>query len=347
MILVNNPGSGDHVWWPLDHAAWHGFTPTDLVFPAFLCAVGFALGLAFPRKPDRGAMWRRIARRSISLYALGAAFALLARPDLLHLRIFGVLQRIALCYALTAGFALVVARPQPDGRYAPSLRTFVVAAVLVLVAWWALLMFFPVPGYGAGRLTPAGNLAGYVDRTLFTTDHIWRFGRDAAGNIVYDPEGLLSTLGALGNVLFGAAAAIWWKNGGELSRIAIASVGLAAIGLALSPILPLNKRLWTSSFALLTSGLSGILFVFAALVGEHRATKPLRILGANALMAFCISLLIGIVGLYTGLPETMFERLIAVIGAPLVASACYGLIVLTVTFAMVAPLDRRGVHLRL
>ncbi len=215
MILVNNPGSGDHVWWPLDHAKWHGFTPTDLVFPAFLCAVGFALGLSFPRHLDaaqRRAAWRRIARRALALFALGLAFALLARPDVAHLRIFGVLQRIGLCYALAAAVALWTARPGPDGRHALGLPLFVAAAFGVLALWWALLALVPVPGQGAGQLTPEGNIGGYVDRVLFTTDHIWRHGKDAAGNIVFDPEGLLSTLGALGNVLFGAAAAIWWRQ---------------------------------------------------------------------------------------------------------------------------------------
>lgn len=350
MILVNNPGSGDHVWWPLDHAPWHGFTPTDLVFPAFLCAVGFALGLGYPRRieaADRRALWGRIARRSLSLYALGAAFALLARPDLAHLRVFGVLQRIALCYALAASFALATARPGPDGRHALSLGVFAAAAAAILAVWWAMLALVPVPGIGAGQLTPEGNIAGYVDRLLFTTDHIWRFGQDAAGNIVYDPEGLLSTLGALADVLLGATAAIWWRQGGQLGRIAIVSVALIALGLALSPVLPLNKRLWTSSFALLTSGLSGLLFVGATWAGEERVVAPFRILGANALMTFCISLLIGIIGLHTGLPAWSFERLDTIVGSPLVSSALYGLLVLAITFALVVPLDRRGVHLRL
>lgn len=361
MILVNNPGSGDHVWWPLDHAKWHGFTPTDLVFPAFLCAVGFALGLSFPRPLDpaqRQTAWRRIARRSLGLFALGLAFALLARPDVAHLRIFGVLQRIGLCYALAAAFALRTARPGPDGRHALSLPLFTAAAFGVLVLWWALLALVPVPDHGAGQLTPAGNIGGYVDRALFTTDHIWRHGKDAAGNIVFDPEGLLSTLGALGNVLFGAAAAIWWRTGSDqrLRVIVGASAGLIGLGLMLSLALPLNKQLWTSSFALLASGLSGVLFAAAAMIGETRFTVPLRILGANALMAYCISLLIGIAGLhkvipagggFVTLPAWAFARLDAAISAPLVASALHGMLVLAVTFALVVPLHRRGIHLRL
>jgi predicted acyltransferase len=364
MILVNNPGSGDYVWWPLDHAAWHGFTPTDLVFPAFLCAVGFALGLGFPRPLDpdaRRTAWRRIARRSLGLIALGLAFGLLARPDLAHIRFFNVLQRIGICYAVAASFALLTARPQADGRHALSLPLFTVAAAVLLSAWWVLLTLVPVPGHGAGVLTPEGNLAGYVDRTLFTTVHIWRHGTDAAGNIVYDPEGLLSTLGALGNVLLGAAAAIWWRRDGTsaLRGMAVAALGLTAIGLAISGVLPLNKRIWTSSFALLTSGLSGLLFVAAVLLGRGRAApalEPLRMLGANALTAYCLSLLIGIAGLHAIIPDGgslatipawTFARIDALLHAPLLSSALYGLLVLAVTFALLVPLHRRGLHLRL
>ncbi len=135
-----------------------------------------------------------------------------------------------------------------------------------------------------------------------------------------------------------------------------ASVGLIGLGLMLSLALPLNKQLWTTSFALLTTGLSGMLFALAVLVGDRRAVAPLRILGANALMAYCIALLIGIAGLhkvipagggFVTLPAWAFARLDTAIGAPLVASALYGLLVLAVTFALVVPLHRRGIHLRL
>lgn len=361
MILVNNTGSGAHVWWPLDHAAWHGFTPTDLVFPAFLCAVGFALGLSYPRLLDpaqRHTAWRRIARRFLGLFALGLAFALLARPDLAHLRLFGVLQRIGLCYAIVAGLALWTARPAEDGRHALSLPLFAAAACGVLLLWTLLLMSVPVPGHGAGALTPAGNIGGYLDRTLLTTDHIWRHGKDAAGNIVYDPEGLLSTLGALGNVLFGAAAAIWWRSDAprRLRGLVGAGFGLIGLGLALSLVLPLNKQLWTASFALLTSGLSALLFALAAAAGDIAPARPFRKLGANALTAYCVSLLIGIAGLHRVVPDHgkivtipawVFVRLDGVLNAPQLASALYGLLVLGVTYAIVAQLDRRGLHLRL
>ena len=113
MILVNSPGSPEHVWWPLEHAAWHGFTPADLVFPAFLFAVGVALALGFLRQVDR-ASWLRVARRVASLILLGWAWQLLVRPDLAHLRLMGVLPRIGLCYGLAATLATLTRKR--DGR---------------------------------------------------------------------------------------------------------------------------------------------------------------------------------------------------------------------------------------
>jgi len=365
MIVVNNPGSGDHIWWPLDHAAWHGFTPTDLVFPAFLFAMGAALGLSYPRALDgdaRRVMWRRIAFRSLALIALGIGFGVLARLTFENLRLFGVLQRIGLCYALAAALALVTARRGADGRFALDARIIGGAALGALLVYAALLLAVPVPGHGAGVLTPAGNIAGYVDRTLFTTAHIWRWGTDAAGNIVYDPEGLLSTLPALANVLFGVLAAMLWRRSPERAPrwIALGGVALIVAALALVPALPVNKRIWTPSFALLTSGLSAVLLVGCTLIvrGERarRWLAPFHILGMNALLGYMISLLIGIVGLHAiipdgggrvTLPAWSFARIDALLNAPYLSSALYGVIVLAVVLAVLAPLHRRGIHLRL
>src|SRR5262249_34060271 len=160
----------------------------DLVFPAFLFAMGVALGLSFPRRldpPERRAMWHRIVRRSVALIGLGLAFGILARPTLSHLRFFGVLQRIGLCYGLGPALAMLTARVRQTGRSALDARAISGAAVVLLLFYGALILLVPVPGHGPGQLTPDGNLAGYVDRSLFTTAHIWRFGTDARGNIVY------------------------------------------------------------------------------------------------------------------------------------------------------------------
>ena len=357
MIIVNTPGSWDYVWWPLDHAEWHGFTPTDLVFPAFLFAVGVALGLSFPKRID-GSVWLRIARRTLALIGIGWAFQFLVHPDIANFRVFGVLERIGLCYALAAALAILTARRDAEARSHLRWPVILGSAVGVLLLYWALMLLVPVPGFGAGNLSPEGNLAGYVDRALVTTAHMWRGGTDAAGNVVFDPEGLLSTIPALANVLFGMLAAILWKAAPERStlRIALAGVALVLIGLALSHVFPLNKKLWTSSFALLTSGLSAM-FLALAMVATRSAVLrtalfPLHILGMNAILGYILSLLLGIAGfkLFVG-KETLqgwcFAHLQAVVPDPYLASFLYAAIILLIIIAALLPLHRRGIHLRL
>lgn len=356
MILVNTPGSWSHLWWPLDHAAWHGWTPTDLVFPAFLFAVGVALALSFPRKID-GATWRRIARRTVLLIAIGWGLQLLARPELATFRFPGVLQRIGLCYALAAILAILTASRQPDGRRALDPAAILAVTLGALLLYWALLAFVPVPGYGAGQLSPEGNLAGFLDRAVFTTAHIWRGGTDAAGNVVYDPEGLLSTLPALANLLFGMLAAITWQRAPDRAalRIALAGAALVVIGLLLHPVLPINKKLWTSSFAIFTSGSSALLLALcmtATRNGIPRLLAPLHMLGMNAILGYILSELIGIAGfrLFIGdrsVQDWSFAQLGNLIPDPYAASFAYALIALALVLAALMPFHRRGVHLRL
>jgi predicted acyltransferase len=357
MIIVNTPGSWEYVWWPLDHAEWHGFTPTDLVFPAFLFAVGVALGLSFPKRIDR-TIWLRIARRTLALIAIGWAFQFLVHPDLAQFRVFGVLERIGLCYALAATLAILTARRDAEGRAHLRGAVILAGAVGALLLYWALMTFVPVPRFGAGQLSPEGNLAGYVDRALVTTAHMWRGGTDASGNVVYDPEGLLSTIPALANVLFGMLAAMLWKAAPERSvlRIALAGVALALIGLAFSHVFPLNKKLWTSSFALFTSGLSAMLLALAMVATRSTAVRkalfPLHVLGMNAILGYVLSLLLGIAGfkLFVGtdtLQGWCFAHLQSVVPNPYLASFLYAVILLLIIITALLPLHRRGIHLRL
>lgn len=357
MIVVNTPGSGQYVWWPLDHAAWNGFTPTDLVFPAFLFAVGVALALAFPRKID-ATMWRRVARRVLLLIALGWAWQMLARPGIATFRVYGVLPRIGLAYGLVAAFAMLTARRGEDGRSRLNLPVIVGAAILVLVGYWALMVLVPVPGYGAGNLSPEGNLAGYVDRMTVGTAHMWRFGTDAAGNVVYDPEGLLSTLPSLANLLFGMLATLLWQRSPERATawIALGGLALTVAGLLIAPAFPINKRLWTSSYALFSSGLSAMLFALSIVAGRRAALErvlaPFHLLGMNAILGYMVSLLLGLAGLRlmignATLGARVFAAVESVIPNPYLASAACALAVLALVIAMLIPLHRRGIHLRL
>jgi len=357
MIIVNTPGSGRYVWWPLDHAPWNGFTPTDLVFPAFLFAVGVALALSFPRVVD-AASWRRVARRTASLIALGWAWQMLARPGIATFRLMGVLPRIGLCYGLVAALVMLTARRDADGRARLDPRLIGGAAILLLLGYAALMLFVPVPGYGAGQLTPEGNLAGYVDRAILSPAHMWRFGTDTAGRVVYDPEGLLSTLPALANVLFGTLAAIAWQRMPDraVPWIALGGVALTVAGLLLDPVFPINKRLWSSSYALFSAGLSALLFALAMLVSGratlNRLCAPFYLLGMNAILGYMVSLLLGLAGmrLYLGgatLGAHAFAAMETIVPDPYLASFLCALAVLALVIGLLVPLHRRGIHLRL
>lgn len=357
MIIVNTPGSGAYVWWPLDHAPWNGFTPTDLVFPTFLFAVGVALALSFPRVID-AALWRRVARRTASLIALGWAWQMLARPGLATFRLMGVLPRIALCYGVVAAFVMLTARRDADGRARLDPWLIGGAALVALAGYAALMLLVPVPGYGAGVLTPDGNLAGHVDRAILTPAHMWRLGTGIAGNVVYDPEGLLSTLPSLANVLFGMLAAIAWQRapGRALLWIALGGVALTVAGLLLAPVFPINKRLWSSSFALFSSGLSALLLALAMLASTRAALNrlftPLYLLGMNAILGYMVSLLLGLAGmrLYLGsttLGAHAFAAMQLIAPDPYLASFLCSLAVLALVIGLLVPLHRRGIHLRL
>ena len=293
MILVNNPGSWSHVYGPLRHAEWHGVTPTDQIFPAFLFIVGAALPFTLARyrdtaAPERGAFHRRLIRRVVVLFALGlvlnASTTLLdwavnsAPLDLTTLRIMGVLQRISLTYLLAALLVLFLA---------PRFQIAVVG--LVLLGYWAALELVPVPGYGAGALTPEGALPGYVDRMVFTPAHLYQGW--------FDPEGLLSTLPAAASVMFGYAAGAWVKGAAVSSRV---SLGLAAAGLIclLAGALwglafPLNKQLWTSSYVVFTAGGSLMLLALCYEIMEVRrwswVGRPFQVMGVNAITLFFAS----------------------------------------------------------
>jgi predicted acyltransferase len=338
MIIVNTAGSDKYIWWPLDHAAWHGFTPTDFVFPAFLCAMGVALGLSFPREIN-GALWRRVAWRVFALIAIGFAWRLLVQGSLGqwgidNFRLLGVLQRLGLCFGLAASFAILTARRAPDGKKRLNPVAIVIAIVMLVLGYWAAMAL-------GGDYTPEGNLAGRIDRAVLGVNHMWRAGTDAAGNVVYDPEGLLSTLPATANVLFGLLAALAWQH--DRSRatlwIALAGVALTLLGLALAPWFPLNKRIWTSSFVLLTTGLSALLFAGCVVAAKSAAVRrlfvPFDIFGRNAILAYMVSLLIGLGGMRLGYH------------APYLSSFLYALAVLLITLALMIPLHRRGIHLRL
>lgn len=361
MIVVVSPGSWSEVYPPLAHAAWHGWTPADLVFPTFLFCVGMAVGLSVPRlsPADRAApaFWLKAARRPALLILLGLLLNALPSFDLAHLRLPGILQRIGLCYALAVAIS-VLAAPNNGQRLRFPLAAVCGAAAVLLAAYWALLTFVPVPGFGAGRLDSHGSLPAYVDRLVITVPHLWRLGVTEGVGVTYDPEGLLSTLPATVNVLVGAIAAVLLTRGGR-GRVGLAllAAGLVASGLLLDEVMPINKALWTPSFALLSSGLSMAVLVALDLVVGLKAAQapagPLRVLGGNAILAFVLSQLLGIFGALPFLPGgrsaqgLAFEVALRLVPDPKAASLACALAVLALILAILVPLHRRGIHLRL
>jgi predicted acyltransferase len=364
MILATSPGSWSDAYAPLQHAHWDGATATDMVFPTFLFAVGMAIGLSFPRsltRSDRRSLWTRLLRRIATLIALGLFLQLLPSFDVAHLRLPGILQRIALCYGLGVACAVWTARQRDSNR--ASLNPTVIAAIalVLLVGYWLVMASVPLGGFGAGRYDPEGNLAAVIDRALFTVPHLWPYGTDAAGKVVYDPEGLLSTLPATVNVLIGMLAGYAWKaapRSRALLVLALAGAALVGAGLLIDPIFPINKRIWTSSFALLSSGVSALLLAsLAALSGSSAGRvlfRPLLVLGGNAIAAFVLSQLLGV---FSGLPllhngtETPqawgFALARSIIPDPRLASLLCALGILALITALLWPLHRRAVHFRL
>lgn len=264
MIVVNNPGNWTAVFPPLSHAAWHGCTPADLVFPLFIFVMGMAMPLAFARRP--ASFYRHIGSRAAGLVALGLLLNLVhAWPDVAHLRVPGVLQRIGLTYLIAA---LIVHHVRPARRLA-------IAALLLLVHW-ALLALVPVGGQPAGVLTATDNLAGYVDKAVFGAHTLTATG---------DPEGVLGLVSSVATALVGAVAGAWVsasstpraRLGGIVTGGAIALL----VGLTWSYALPLNKTLWTGSYAVLASGLAALMFAVCHVLVDVRGRLPTEARGAT------------------------------------------------------------------
>ncbi len=310
MLLVNDPGSWGHIFPPLEHAPWNGWTPTDLIFPFFLFIVGITTTLSLTARRARGdndaALMRQVFRRGAIIVALGLFVSWfpgftwgpvtgIADPSLLdrirdrmlHVRGPGILQRIGIVYIVAALIALRT-----------SLRTQLIGIAGILVGYWVLMTLVPVPDSGKlGWMVmdqPPATLAAWFDRLLLdwsswgAGNHIW------AQSVTWDPEGPLSTLPAIATTLLGVIAGRWIVTDRSLSDrlVGLLAVGaiLAAVGCAWGWVFPINKNLWTSSFVLLTAGLGALtlgtcLWLIDSL-GARRWSTPFMIYGMNPIVAF-------------------------------------------------------------
>jgi len=304
MILVTNPGSYATVYPALLHAEWNGWTPADMIFPSFLFAAGMALTFSLRSRMVRGdtagKLVVHVCRRSGLLLVIGLALNAFPRFDLETLRLPGVLQRIALCYFCGALLYLACDRlfsrePRRAGRAA---MVAIASVTLALLAgYWALLKAVPVPGFGAGRLDSLGNLPAYLDRRCFGIRHLWPWGLTPSYGVTYDPEGLLSTLPAIATLLSGVLAGEWLRSvrPDRVKILVLGGVGVVALvlGMALDPLMPINKRLWTSTFVLFSDGVALLSFAVCSGIAQSGWgagwTWPARVFGSNALLSFVLA----------------------------------------------------------
>ena len=348
MILVNNPGSWKYVYSPLRHAEWHGWTPTDLIFPFFLFIVGVAVSLALSKRMERGdssfSLYTKIIRRSLILFALGIALRLLFRFDFAHLRIPGVLQRIAVCYLVTA---LIFSKVGLKGR--------IWIVFFLLIGYYLVMKFVPVPGYGAGVWDYRGNLCGYLD-TKILGGHLYKPG--------FDPEGILSTFPAIATVLLGTIAGDWLRTSRHLLQKAggffAGGIVLAASGLLLHPVFPINKQLWTSTYVLFAAGAALILFGLCLLLIDGLKMKkwayPFLVLGTNAIFVYVASTVMvkvlieikvstnqGAVSLYS----YIYEHLMVPLAGHLNGSLLFPLLLLVFWVLVLIPLYRKKIYIKI
>ena len=371
MILVTDPGTYSAVYKPLLHAQWDGPTATDMIFPSFLVIVGMAIPLSIASHLRHGKTRKElvghILKRSVLLFILGLLLNGFPDYNLHIIRIPGVLQRIAICYL--AGAALYLAASSiadTNPSHQSRRRSVVIGTTLVsiLALYWALLKLFPVPGFGAGRLDSLGNLGAYIDRAVFGIRHLWPWGLTPGYGVTFDPEGILSTLPALATLLTGVLAGDWLLTTHSQRRkvtvLAIAGASLVLVGLALSPWLPLNKKIWTSTFALFSGGVALLAFSCFYLILDikrwRRWSTPLLVFGTNAILAFALSNIITTltdrihVTTTAGTSITLHNWLYQVFATwliPVHASLAYAVAIVMLNLALIYPLYRRRIFLRI
>jgi predicted acyltransferase len=345
MIIVVTPGSWAHRFAPLRHAAWDGLTPTDLVFPFFLFIVGVSMVFSLAKRLEEGERFgetlRHVVRRSAILFALGLFISF----DFVEfrVRIPGVLQRIAVCFLATALIAAAV-----RGR---AQRLGLGAALLAV--YGVLMKYVPVPEYGAGRLTLEGNMAGYIDSLVmkgFLYMPMYEPGPD------FDPEGLVSTLPAIVTTLLGyhVGEAIREKKSRpfELSHdVFLGGTLMALVGYFFTAAFPLNKALWSPSYAIVTAGMAALLLGLLYWIVEMKQwrswTVPFEALGANTIGIYWLSSMTSILVLRrAGLHAAIVERFFTWDTWPEAGSLAFAVAYLAVWTAVAVVLQRRRIFIK-
>ncbi len=294
MILVNNPGSWSHIFPPLKHAGWHGVTPTDLVFPFFLFAVGNAMAFVMPKLDAAGesAFWKKIIKRTLLIFGIGMflnwfpfikyndAGNFIAKP-FENLRIFGVLQRIAISYF----FAAVII------HYFKVRGSFVVGMFILLGYWFLCVAANPTDPYSLH-----GWFGTNIDKAILGEKHMYH-----GENVAFDPEGLMNSFAAIVQVILGYLVGNYILQKGKthkmLNSLFVAGCVLVFTGLCWNMVFPLNKKIWTSSYTIYTTGLAMLILSMMIYLLDFKNTKDIwsrffDVFGKNALFIFAMSNLI-------------------------------------------------------
>jgi predicted acyltransferase len=346
MMLVNNAGDGAHVYIPLEHAEWHGWTFTDTVFPFFVWIVGVAMTLSFAKRVERGDNRGRLAlhtlKRAAIIFGVGLVLNGFPYYHLDRIRISGVLQRIAVCY-LAAGLIFLYTKWRGQLYW----------IIGLLTTYWLLMTLVPVPGIGAGHLwDPENNLSSWLDRQLLS-GHLY------SGTKTWDPEGTVSTLPAIATALFGIMTGhilrlkktpvektVWFFVQGNL---------LIFVGLMLNMWMPINKKIWTAPYSIFMAGMASVMFAicywFVDVQGWRKWTKPFAIYGMNAIAVYILA---GVVARGLGLikignqplEQVIYTSVFAPLADPYTASMLYGVAFSFTMFLVAWFMYRRNWFLR-
>jgi predicted acyltransferase len=286
MILVNTPGSWAYVYPPLDHAKWHGCTPTDLVFPFFLFIVGTAMWFSFKSFNHQlsSKAVRKIIKRTLIIFLIGTAmklYSMLLR-DNTHFRVMGVLQRIALAYGFASFLVLSMKK-----------RNIMITSAFILFAYWFLLWFFG----GENPYSLETNIVRTIDLKVIGAAFLYK-----GEGIPFDPEGLLSTLPAIVTVVIGYLTGYFIDSMNNRNKLVVRMFGIGIIlvvaGLVWNEFFPINKKLWTSSYVLYTAGLAQIFLSFFIWIidikGFKKWVQPLVWFGMNPLFIYVMSIVLAI-----------------------------------------------------
>lgn len=364
MILVNNPGSWSHIYAPLEHAAWHGCTPTDLVFPFFLFAVGNAMSFVMPKLEQAGdaVFWKKVIKRTLLIFIIGLllnwspfikweADQIVFKP-FSNLRIMGVLQRIALSYF----FASVAV------YYLKQRGAFVLGAVLLLF-YWILCLLAGTPG---DPYSLDGWFGNNIDKAIFGEAHLYK-----GEGVPFDPEGLMSTFAAIVQVIFGYLVGDYIQKKGKtfdmVSGLFVTATILTVSGLAWGMAFPINKKIWTSSYTLYTTGLA--IYTIATMIYfiEFRQAKGFLlkffdVFGKNPLFIFVLSgvlpRLLGLIRIPNGLTDEGVQKYLSpfgwfyekickqVPGIPENGSLLYAICMIMLYWSIVYWLDKKKIYIK-